>query len=208
MFTGLIEEVGSIITINAKSATICANFTNELNIGDSVSVNGTCLTVTNKNGTNFTVDISPETFNISTWKFKKTQEEVNLERALKLGSRLDGHIVSGHVDTIAKIIRKSTLNEFTTLVVELNNDYKKLVVQKGSITIDGISLTIAKVYDNSIEIAVIPQTLNYTTLSKLHEGDFVNIEFDILAKYIEKNLSIYHNKTKISMEFLEENGFL
>lgn len=208
MFTGLIEEIGSIITIDTKSATISANFANELNLGDSISINGTCLTVIKKNDTNFTVDISPETFNISTWKLKKAQEKVNLERALKVGSRLDGHIVSGHVDTIARIIRKITLNEFTTLVIELKNDYKKLVVPKGSITIDGISLTIAKVYDNSIEIAIIPQTLNHTTLSKLNEGDFVNIEFDILAKYIEKNLSIYHNKTKISMEFLEENGFL
>lgn len=208
MFTGLIEEVGSIITINTKGASIKASFAKELSIGDSVCINGTCLTVTNNSDSSFTVDISPETFRVSNWHLKKASEKVNLERALKLGERLDGHIVSGHVDTTAKILTKTADRDFCYLEIELHDDYKNLVVPKGSVTIDGISLTIATISSNRFKIAIIPQTLNLTTLNLLKEGDFVNIEFDILAKYIEKNLSVYHNKTKISMEFLEENGFL
>ena len=208
MFTGLIESIGSITNLSSNRASIKANFTQQLKIGDSVCVNGTCLTVTQIYGDNFSVDISPESFRVTNWKYKKNGDLVNLERAMQLSSRLDGHLVYGHVDLTSRIISIVPSSEFTTITIELPSTNKNLIVPKGSITIDGISLTIAEVYENSFDLAIIPHTLKSTTLNILKTGDFVNIEFDMIAKYIEKNLAIYHNKSKINMNFLEENGFL
>lgn len=208
MFTGLIEEVGKIVAINHNSVKIEAGFSKDLKLGESVAVNGTCLTVTQTQNTVFSADISPETFNVTSWKLKKAGDLVNLERAMLLNSRLDGHLVYGHVDTISKISKVEPINDYIFITIELPSKYKNLVVYKGAITIDGISLTIAEVGEESFKIALIPTTLNHTSIKNLKSGDFVNIEFDIIAKYIEKNLSIYDNKPKLSMDFLKENGFL
>lgn len=208
MFTGIIEETGIIRSITDKSIKIQAKTVLEnTKIGDSIAVNGVCLTVTAIGDSEFSADISPETLKVTALGKLKSGSKVNLERALKADGRFGGHIVSGHIDGIAKIKNLKKNNDFFDLEIELENSQKKYVVKKGSITVNGISLTIAELAGNRIKIAVIPHTFENTNLKFLNIGDFVNIETDILAKYVEKFLSTSDNKSGISMEFLQQNGF-
>jgi len=126
---------------------------------------------------------------------------------MSANSRLDGHLVYGHIDINAKVKNLTKTKDFVTLEIEIPQEYSQYVVQKGSIAIDGISLTIANHIDSTVEIAVIPHTWEFTTLKYLKISDFVNIEFDMIAKYIEKKLAVYDNKSRISVDFLKENGF-
>ena len=208
MFTGIIEEVGKIQSITSNKISILASaVTKDTNIGDSIAVNGVCLTVTKINAGGFDADISPETMRITTFGKLKTGSFLNLERAMPLNGRFGGHIVSGHTDGIgrSKYIKKDS--DFYTIELEISADLSKYVVKKGSISVNGISLTVADVHENIIKIAVIPHTYENTNLKYLQIGDYVNIETDILAKYVEKFLSTGDNKSGISMEFLLENGF-
>ncbi len=207
MFTGLVEATGSISVINTNQITIRTFIARELNVGDSIAVNGVCLTVIKAANDIFEANLSPETFKVTNFSEKKTGDTVNLERAMQLNSRLDGHLVYGHVDTTAKVIRITKHNEFYTLTIKIPAEFNHYTVKKGSIAIDGISLTIADETAEGIEIAVIPHTWENTALNNLCTGRSVNIEFDIISKYIEKNLIIYHNKSRINLNFLEENGF-
>lgn len=211
MFTGIVEEVGKILEIDTsfsgKITIECSTVTKDSKTGDSIAVNGVCLTVTEllKNG--FSAKVSPETFNISTLSNLKTGNLVNLERAMKADGRFGGHIVSGHIDGKGKFIASEKKGDFYELYFELKPEQIKYTVKKGSITIDGISLTIAEIDSNIIKLAIIPHTFNNTNLKMLQKGDFVNIEVDIIAKYIEKFLSTSDNKSGISLEFLQEHGF-
>lgn len=208
MFTGIIEEVGKIKSITSNKISILASaVTKDMNIGDSIAVNGVCLTVTKINADGFDADISPETMRITNLGKLKTGSLLNLERAMPLNGRFGGHIVSGHADGIGrgKYIRKDS--DFYTIELEVSADLSKYVVKKSSISVNGISLTVADVHENIITIAVIPHTYENTNLKYLQIGDYVNIEADILAKYVEKFLSTGDNKSGISMEFLLENGF-
>ena len=208
MFTGIIEEVGKVSTITDEKIIISAQTVlNETKIGDSIAVNGVCLTVTKINTNSFEADISPETMKVTSLGNVKTGSAVNLERAMRADGRFGGHIVSGHIDGLGK--GKSILkeNDFYKISIELPIELTKYSVKKGSISIDGISLTIADIKDNIITVAVIPHTFRNTNLQNLRIGDFVNIETDILGKYVEKFLSTSDNRTGISMEFLMENGF-
>ena len=208
MFTGIIEEIGKIQTITQNSITIQAKIVlEETKIGDSIAVNGVCLTVTSIGNNYFTADVSPTTMKVTSLSYLKTGSSVNLERALQVGARFGGHIVSGHIDGKGKIKNIKKENEFYDVTVDIPAVLTKYAAKKGSITINGISLTIADAIENSIKIAVIPHTFENTNLKTLQIGDYVNIETDILAKYIEKFLSTSDNKTGISMEFLMENGF-
>ncbi len=207
MFTGLIEEIGTITSITASSIEIQCKFCNELKLGDSISINGTCLTVTHISKKSFSADISPESYKVTNLKHKSVGDFVNLERAMSANSRLDGHLVYGHIDINAKVKNLTKTKDFVTLEIEIPQEYSQYVVQKGSIAIDGISLTIANHIDSTVEIAVIPHTWEFTTLKYLKISDFVNIEFDMIAKYIEKKLAVYDNKSRISVDFLKENGF-
>lgn len=208
MFTGIIEEVGKIKTITHSAITINADKVSEdTKLGDSIAVNGVCLTVIDIKSDEFTVNVSQETLNITTLSELKPDDCVNLERALTLNSRLGGHIVTGHVDTIAKIISLSPEKEFYNLKIKLPHGYEKYIVKKGSLTINGISLTIADIINDIVTIAIIPHTFNNTVLKELKSNDNVNIEFDILAKYVEKNLSTTNN-SNITLDFLQENGFV
>ena len=207
MFTGIIEEIGTVRAISSDKITIdCSTVLQNTKLGDSIAVNGVCLTVTNLTAKNFTADISPETLKITSLSDLKTGSNVNLERALTLSSRLGGHIVTGHIDTVGNITKISKLNDFYEFTINFNKAFNKYVVKKGSITIDGISLTVADCGDNFVTIAVIPHTCNMTILNSLKSGDNVNIEFDILAKYVEKNL-LSSNNNNITIDFLEQNGF-
>lgn len=208
MFTGLIEEVGKILTITQSSISIEAKTVLEdVKIGDSIAVNGVCLTVVEQSTNSFTANVSKETFNVTVLSELKSGDSVNLERALTLNSRLGGHIVTGHIDTVSKILSISQNYEFFELKVSIPNEFEHYIVKKGSITINGISLTIAEVQNGSVTIAVIPHTYENTVLKYLKQNDNVNIEFDILAKYVEKNLSTKNN-SNITVSFLQENGFV
>jgi len=208
MFTGIIEESGKIQTVTQNKISVKAKTVLEgTKLGDSIAVNGVCLTVTNMGTDYFDADISPETMKVTALGQLKSGSLVNLERALPANGRLGGHFVSGHIDGLGrgKYINKN--DNFYNIGIELPAELSKYVVKKGSITINGISLTVADINENIIEIAVIPHTFNNTNLKHLQVNDYVNIETDILAKYVEKFLSTSDNKSGISMEFLLENGF-
>ena len=215
MFTGIIEEIGTVKSFIKENKTakleIKANkVLNDTQIGDSISVNGVCETVTEIKDNSFTVMISNETLSVTNFESLKTGDEVNLERALTLQSRLGGHIVSGHVDFIGILTSKMQLSDFYNLYFEVPENALKYIVYKGSITINGISLTVAEINSNIVKIAVIPHTFENTNLKNLNIGDKINIETDILAKYVENLLKLNDNnkKNNISMDFLAENGFV
>ena len=207
MFTGIIEEIGKISSITKSTITIKSKTVLEdAKLGDSIAVNGVCLTIVKLKKDEFTANVSEETFKITNFSELKSGDFVNLERALSLSSRLGGHIVTGHIDTVGEIVSIINKNEFYDLSVKFDKNFENYVVKKGSITINGISLTIADINNNSVSVAIIPHTFNNTILNTLKSKDSVNIEFDILAKYVEKNLSTKNNS--ITMNFLEENGFV
>lgn len=212
MFTGLIETTAKItnFTQNPNGAVIQVecSFTDEIKIGDSIAVNGVCLTVTNINGHVLSFDISKETLWVSTFSSLKSGQSVNLERALKFNSRLDGHIVSGHIDGIGEIANISRDGFSYRFNFSASKDILKHIVKKGSVTINGISLTVADVTDTEFSVEIIPHTFEVTNLKTVKIGDMVNIETDILSKYVEKFLSLKQNNSKISMEMLKENGYL
>ena len=206
MFTGIVEETGKVQTVTDRKIVIeCNEVLENTKIGDSIAVNGACLTVTEIGKNSFSADISPETFKVSCKL--KLGDIVNLERAMSANGRFGGHIVSGHVDGIATIVGLKNTGEFYDLQIKLANEEAKYVIRKGSITINGISLTIASVEDNLINIAIIPHTYENTCLKSLKMGDLVNIEVDILAKYIEKFLSKNDDRSRIDIDFLQRNGF-
>lgn len=208
MFTGIIEELGIIRQITTNRIQIeCKNITDDIQLGDSIAVNGVCLTVVDFGKEFFTADISQETIKVTTFSNSKVGDVVNLERAMRADGRFGGHIVSGHVDSQGKCISINNYNNFYNLEIELEPEQTKYVVKKGSITINGISLTVSDISDNKITFAIIPHTFENTNLKTLKQGDFVNIEVDIFAKYIEKFLSTGDNKSRIDYNFLRENGF-
>ena len=208
MFTGIVEEKGKILSVTNNKISVSANkVLDGTKLGDSIAVNGACLTVVDIKNDCFTADVSEETLKITALNKLKIGSYVNLERAIPINGRLGGHIVSGHVDGIGKVTKITKNEKFYDFEFELNEDNSKYTVKKGSIAINGISLTIAAVRKNIITIAIIPHTYENTALQYLQVGDYVNIETDILAKYVEKFLSTGDNRTGISMEFLHEHGF-
>ncbi len=208
MFTGIIEEIGTVKSISTDKITInCSKVLKDSKLGDSIAVNGVCLTITDIISDGFTADISPETLKVTNLSDINSGDIVNLEQALTLSSRLGGHIVSGHIDTVGKVSKLSKFNDFYELTVNFSEEYSKYIIKKGSITVNGISLTIAECGKDFVTIAVIPHTFDMTVLKEVKTGCNVNLEFDILAKYVEKNLSSSNN-SNISLDFLAQNGFV
>ena len=209
MFTGIIEEIGKILDVKQNQITVeCATVLEQTRIGDSIAVNGVCLTVKELFSNCFIADISPETLKITALSCLKKGDFINLERAMKADGRFGGHLVSGHIDGIGKVVEIQRKNSFFDIKLELENKELKYTVKKGSITVNGISLTIAQIDNNGcINLAIIPHTYENTNLKFLKIGDNVNIEVDIIAKYIEKFLSTSDNKSRINLEFLQEHGF-
>ncbi len=209
MFTGIIEELGKIRLITTNKIQIeCRNVLDGIKLGDSIAVNGVCLTVTDIGAEFFAADISSETMRVSSFAHSKAGDLVNLERAMSANGRFGGHIVSGHIDNLGLCIKIIKIGEFYNIGVELPQGLAKYVVKKGSITINGISLTVADISGNIVTCAIIPHTFENTNLKTLKNGDYLNIEVDILAKYIEKFLSSSDNKSRIDHDFLRENGFV
>lgn len=212
MFTGIIEEIGQIEDFSkfrngAKLTIECCKVLDGTKSGDSIAINGCCGTITLLDRTAFSVDVSDETLSVTNFKDLKPGMHVNLERALTLNTRMGGHIVQGHIDCTGKFLRVEKFSDFYNMTFEVPRNRCKYIVKKGSIAINGVSLTVADINDNIFNVAVIPHTYENTTLKILKPGDIVNIETDILGRYIEKFLSAGNNKT-INEDFLRENGFM
>ncbi len=193
MFTGLIEGLGSIARVRPKGPDAELLVAppwpwSETVLGESVAISGPCLTVTEVGRQGFRVDVSAETLGRTTLGGLKPGARVNLERALKLGDRLGGHLVSGHVDCLGRVAAVRRLGESTRLRLTLPPEHLALVVEKGSISVDGVSLTVNAVEDSGLDLNLIPLTLASTTLSLVKEGDSVNIETDLIGKYVAKLL--------------------
>lgn len=208
MFTGIIEELGKILNITSNKIKVeCVSVLEGTKLGDSIAVNGVCLTVVELFEKSFVADVSQETFKVTSLNDLRIGALVNLERAMKADGRFGGHMVSGHIDGKGKLIGCKKQGDFYILEVDLPSELSKFVIKKGSVAINGISLTIAEIVDNIVRVAIIPHTYENTNLKNLKNGDFVNIEVDLVAKYIEKFLSTSDNKSRISLEFLQEHGF-
>ena len=191
MFTGIVEEIGEVIDVIKEDHNvhfvIKSVISSELKIDQSISHNGVCLTVVEQQEDWHKVTAISETLGITNLNTLKRGDLVNLERCLKVGDRLDGHMVQGHVDSTAKCIKVTEENGSWRYLFEGNNEVEKLVVHKGSICINGVSLTVTKTINQEIEVAIIPYTYEHTNFQEIQAGDVVNIEFDILGKYFLKN---------------------
>ncbi len=216
MFTGIIEEIGTIQAIRkgekSSHLTILAEkVLEDLKYGDSVATDGVCLTVSEICGNTFVADVMAQTSRNSTLGGLRTGSRVNLERALQLSTRLGGHLVSGHIDCQGEIVSIHNEDIARWVEIEIPQELMRYVVEKGSVAIDGISLTVAKLTPKTFSVSTIPVTQTDTTLANKKVGDKVNIELDILAKYTERLLKFKVEETpksKVDMEFLRENGFL
>ncbi|MBB4930915.1 riboflavin synthase [Lipingzhangella halophila] len=191
MFTGIVEELGEVSAVAPAGDTVeltvhGPTVTSDAAHGDSIAVNGVCLTVTEVAGPRFRTDVMRETLDRSSLGALAPGAPVNLERAAKVSDRLGGHIVQGHVDGTGEILRRVPGERWETVTFSLPGDLARYVVEKGSITVDGVSLTVAAVDADSFGIALIPTTLDLTTLGRKKAGDPVNIEVDVIAKYVEK----------------------
>ena len=214
MFTGIIEFKGKVLRIEyrgqEKRLTIeLPSHLTEVQLGDSINVNGVCLTIVQKQGKAIELDLSQETLQKTVLGELKKGNQVNLERSLKLTDRLGGHIVTGHTDGIGEIVEKRRERDFLQLKIRIPESVSRYVVQKGSIAIDGISLTVNEYLGNEIRMTLIPYTIEKTTLLDKSVGDRVNVEADILGKYVEKLLDRGDNKTgEVNLSFLKEHGFI
>ncbi|MFO7931060.1 MAG: riboflavin synthase [Thermodesulfobacteriota bacterium] len=217
MFTGIIESLGTITDIRPEKAgrkiTVSTGFDmSGTRTGDSISVDGACLTAVEISESGFSADVSPETLKKSTLCNARPGGRVNLERALRLSDRLDGHLVSGHIDGMAKILYRNDLGGTLAVGFEVPENLSRYMIPKGSVAVDGISLTINTCSARGFEIALIPHTAKITTIGLKNPGDWVNIETDMIGKYVEKFLK--GEKTGdsagrgIDMEFLTKTGFL
>ena len=189
MFTGIIENLAKIISIKKSKSnldiTLSSSLTSEFKIDQSVSHNGICLTITNIDGNNYTVTAIEETINKTTINSWKKGDFVNLERAMKLGDRLDGHMIQGHVDQIGTCVDVTTKDGSWEYAIQYEKS-ENLTVEKGSIAVNGVSLTVIDSKTNSFKVAIIPYTYEHTNFKTLRKGDLINLEFDILGKYLYK----------------------
>jgi riboflavin synthase len=214
MFTGIIEDKGKVVRVEyrgqEKRLTIgLPRDLTEVQLGDSININGVCLTVVENRERTVELDLSQETLQRTVLGELKEGDQVNLERALKLSDRLGGHIVTGHIDGIGVIAEKRKERDFFQLRVRIPESVSKYVVQKGSIAVDGISLTVNEYMGGEIQMTLIPYTIEKTTLVDKEVGDRVNLEADILGKYVEKLFGQRDQKSgEVDRSFLKEHGFI
>jgi len=197
VFTGIVEELGEVVELTwkgegARLAIRGPVVTTDAAHGDSISVNGVCLTVVENLGDVFTTEVMKESFDRSSLGGLKVGDRVNLERAVKVSDRLGGHIVQGHVDGVATVTERVPGDLWETVRFTLPEDLSRYVVEKGSITVDGISLTVTEISEVAFAVSLIPTTLDVTTLGRKGVGDQVNLEVDVIAKYVEKLVSTGH----------------
>jgi len=215
MFTGIIEEVGHVYALNRRGTSALlevrtARVLEGMRLGDSIAVNGVCLTVRRESSGSFQAELSPETLNRSSLGALKTGSLVNLERPLLPTSRLGGHFVQGHVDAVGKVLAMRADGEFSVWKFLLPDSIQRYVVEKGSIAVDGISLTVASLTNGAFEVALIPHTLENTNLRTRQIGDEVNLECDVLAKYVEsmlKQRKTHPAESRLTEEYLKDRGY-
>lgn len=218
MFTGIIEGLGTISAVRSsgqgRQLSIEADFLmDQAKTGDSIAVNGACLTAVRISGKRFDVDISPETLQMTTLGDTKIGTRVNLERALRLSDRLDGHLVSGHIDGTGTLTRRKTTGNAIFIAFNVPGPLARYMIKKGSIAVDGVSLTINTCDAHGFEVCIIPHTAQLTTVGQKKTGEKVNIETDIIGKYVERFFLEKQDKdpsknTPIDMQFLAKTGFL
>jgi riboflavin synthase len=219
MFTGIIEGTGKLLTKHKAGGGMAFVLEADFDLtdpeeGESIAVNGVCLTAYNIEGRRFTVDVSPESLSRTVLGTISVGGTVNMERALQLTDRLGGHIVSGHVDCVATVRERQSKGDFTLFSFAFPKEFGRYIIEKGSITINGVSLTVNSCTMETFEVAIIPHTLQVTTLGLLNRGSEVNIEVDIIGKYVEKMLLPRESGAEapgtsngINPAFLAENGF-
>jgi len=217
MFTGIVEEMGAVIsmeqTLHGTRLTILASAVlGDLKVGDSISINGTCLTVVTKGEQSFVVEVSPETLSVTTLGRLSGGAPVNLERAMKLNERIGGHLVAGHVDGVGAIRSRHQEGNAIIFVIEAPHEVLRFCVHKGSVTVDGISLTINDVTDRTFSVAVIPHTAAVTTLGLKQVDDPVNLESDLIGKFVERLLQQRSQLPKstpvIDKDYLQRRGLM
>ncbi len=209
MFTGIVEGQGKVKRLTMRGADAVLEIETgislaEVSIGDSIAVNGTCLTVTSLQQNNFQADVSAETLSRTTLKLLQSGHKVNLEKSLRVGGFVGGHFVLGHVDATGRVLSQTQKSGSLILAVEMNENISRYIVEKGSVAVDGISLTVNKLEKSRFYVNIIPHTAANTTLVIRKEGDLVNIETDILGKYVEKLLQTNRG---IDKDFLAKHGF-
>lgn len=212
MFTGIIEDIGTVKTLqnnqqSMKITVLSAKMVEDVKLGDSIAVNGVCLTVTSFANQELTMDVMPETVKATNLQQLAVGDPVNLERAMPANGRFGGHFVAGHVDGIGKIVRKRPLANAVYIDIELSEDLTNYCIPKGSITIDGTSLTLFHVEQKSVTVSLIPHTYKETILGMKKIGASVNIETDLVGKYILHQLKRRNEVTTITRDFLTQNGF-
>ena len=210
MFTGIIEKVGKVKNIkkNTKSTVLSISvddILNEVKLGDSIAINGVCLTVTSFTDKEFEADVMNETIKVTSLNKLNFGSVVNVERAMAANGRFDGHIVAGHVDQVGIVKNIKAVANSYLIDIEIKKENLDYVVNKGSITLDGISLTIAKLSGNIITVSIIPHTFKHTNLVSKRIGSEINVEFDVLGKYVAKQTK---NNSNITQDFLRNNGYL
>lgn len=219
MFTGIVEGLGTIAAVQilgkSRRLTIAADFDLAgTRIGDSIAVNGACLTAVEISGHRFTADVSPETVDRTTFGRAAAGERVNLERALRLSDRLDGHLVSGHIDGTGIIDRKKNAGNAVLVTVTVAESLSRYMIEKGSVAVDGISLTINRCSAQDFEVSIIPHTAGITSIGFKAAGSPVNIETDLIGKYVERFLLPHiqsrpqESSSRLDMQFLAKTGFL
>jgi len=216
MFTGLVETTGTILRLERADRdlhlTVGASLEPpELKIGESIAVDGVCLTVASFQGDAFTLDLSEETVGRSTLGQRRQGDEVNLERALRLGDRLGGHLVSGHVDGTGRVAARQRRGESLAFRFEIPPELSRYLIEKGSVAVNGVSLTVNRCEGRQFEVNVVPHTTRASTMGRLKVGDVVNVEVDLIGKYVEKFL-LQRNGSQstggVDREFLARHGFL
>lgn len=217
MFTGIVEEMGAVTSMEqtlqgTRLTILAATVMGDLQIGDSISINGTCLTVVTKGEQSFMVDVSPETLSVTTLGRLTGGAPVNLERAMKLNERIGGHLVAGHVDGVGTIRIRRQEGNAIMFVIEAPRDVLRYCVPKGSVTVDGISLTINELTDHAFSVAVIPHTAAVTTLGVKQVGDAVNLESDLIGKFVERLLQQRSQLPKrtpvVDKDYLQKRGLI
>ena len=212
MFTGIIEDIGTVKAVqsgkNSMQLTIASKkIVEDVHLGDSIAVNGICLTVVSFTNDSFTVDVMPESVKATSIQDVKVGSAVNLERAMSANGRFGGHFVTGHIDGTGTIIRKRPVENAVYYDIQITDELSRFCIPKGSVAIDGTSLTIFGIADHVLTVSLIPHTHEITLLGRKNVGDIVNIENDMLGKYVLHQVEKQASKSNITEQFLRQNGF-